>query len=370
MENIVIDTLTDTEIAPCLQKGPLAASGNALVAAAGNLGGGPFASVLRAWCVPYLFTAMEQLLDTGQDPNGGVNAAMDDLTRFLENAKAPGFGRLSTGAQDPATTNGHPAPDVKERTGAHYGNLFKEFSSRSFWDEPKMLLQQRLERNGISASDIANKKVLDSGCGGGRYSVAWRLLGAAPVVGLDISPVNIDDASRRVEMADLDQVTFQAGNVLDLPFAENEFDIVFSNGVLHHTTDWEKGVSELVRVLKPGGFGWLYLIEDPGGVFWDVIEILRVIMKNEEKDRARKALQVLEMPANRIFYMLDHVMVPINVRLTPAEIEASLASAGATEIRRLERGADLDRIERVFSGDAFASERFGVGENRFLFSKA
>ena len=75
MENIVIDTLTDTEIAPCLQKGPLAASGNALVAAAGNLGGGPFASVLRAWCVPYLFTAMEQLLDTGQDPNGGVNAA-------------------------------------------------------------------------------------------------------------------------------------------------------------------------------------------------------------------------------------------------------------------------------------------------------
>jgi len=69
-------------------------------------------------------------------------------------------------------------------------------------------------------------------------------------------------------------VVFEHGNVLALPFATSGFAIVFSNGVLHHTVDWEQGVKELVRVLKPGGLGWLYLIENPGGLFWDIIEVL------------------------------------------------------------------------------------------------
>jgi SAM-dependent methyltransferase len=146
--------------------------------------------------------------------------------------------------------------------------------------------------------------------------------------------------------------------------------VVFSNGILHHTTDWKKGVRELVRVLKPGGFGFLYLIENPGGLFWDLIEILRVILKDEPKEIARAALQTLGLPANRIFYMLDHVLVPINVRLTPQEIESALAESGAVEIRRLERGTDFDRVEQIHRRAAYAAVKYGVGENRYVFSKA
>jgi hypothetical protein len=122
-------------------------------------------------------------------------------------------------------------------------------------------------------------------------------------------------------------------------------------------------------VLRKGGLGWLYLIEKPGGLFWDSIEILRVIMKDEKRDVARGALQVLGIPANRIFYMLDHVLVPINIRLTPEEIENCLTESGATSIRRLTRGADFDRIERIYEDDPYADLKFGVGENRFVFSK-
>ena len=170
-------------------------------------------------------------------------------------------------------------------------------------------------------------------------------------------------------MANLEGISFKQGNVLDLPFEDDRFDVVFSNGVLHHTTDWKKGLAELMRVLKPGGWGWLYLIENPGGVFWDMIEILRVVMKNEDKATSRAALQQLNMPANRIFYMLDHVMVPINLRLTSAEIEDCLRSCGAVNIRRLARGSDIDRIEQIAQGGKYAAERFGVGENRYIFSK-
>jgi len=368
---MLMDTMTDSEVAPCLAGGPLAESGLKFIAAARDLGDRPFASTLRAWCVPALFTAMERLLDEGDDPVRGVNSALLDLTNFLTCANAAGLNLIAADDSVAAETDGAGSTngEVKHVTGDHYGKLFSRFSTRSYWDEPVKLLKQRLERNGISLSELRDKKVLDSGCGGGRYSAAWRLLGAGPVLGVDISPINVEDASRRAALAKIEGLCFQQGDVLNLPVGDAEFDIVYSNGVLHHTTDWERGVSELMRVLKPGGWGWLYLIEKPGGVFWDVIEILRVIMKDEPKDKARSALQQLNMPANRIFYMLDHVMVPINLRLTAEEIEGCLRSYGAVNIRRLTRGADIDRIERIFHDEPYAIDRFGVGENRYVFSK-
>jgi hypothetical protein len=112
------------------------------------------------------------------------------------------------------------------------------------------------------------------------------------------------------------------------------------------------------------------LIENPGGLFWESIEILRELMRDVPRDKARDALAALQIPGNRIFYMLDHVMVPINIRLTPAEIESCLTENGATNVRRLKRGADFDRVERIYQGEPYAIQKFGVGENRYLFSKA
>ena len=55
------------------------------------------------------------------------------------------------------------------------------------------------------------------------------------------------------------EVDFIQGSVLELPFPDNSIDLVFSNGVLHHTTNPFLGISEIRRVLKPGGSCWLYL---------------------------------------------------------------------------------------------------------------
>ena len=366
-KEINIKHQNDLKIAPCLSDGDLSENATKFVKAAKDLGVSPFATTLRTWCIPYLFNSMEKFLEDESDPIDGANSAFAKLTEFLTSANKNGFELITSNANLNGQTDEN--IDVKDITGKHYGNLFKSFSSVSYWDEPVKLLRQRLERNGISIADIESKKTLDAGCGGGRYAVAWRLLGASPVSGLDISPINIEDANRRVKEAEINNINFQEGNVLDIPYEDEEFDIVFSNGVLHHTTDWEKGIKELVRVLKPGGLGWLYLIENPGGVFWDVIEILRLVMKNEKKSTARVALQLLGLPANRIFYMLDHVMVPINLRLTDEQIKRSLEEAGAIEIKRLTRGCDFDRIEQIYQQKKYAQERFGAGESRYIFTK-
>lgn len=357
----------DYEVAPCLRGGPLAASGSALVAAARALPAAHWADALRSMCVPAVFHNMELAFAGPDDPTPLVTTTLSTLADWLRTSNSGSLHPLDkTGAGRAAA---EPQP-VETVTGDHYGKLFEAFSSPSFWDEPRKLLGDRLERNGIDSSAWKGKTVLDAGCGGGRYSVAWRLLGAASVTGIDLSKPGLADAQARVKAAGIDGVQFQESTVLQLPFPDHAFDVVYSNGVLHHSVDWQAGTRELVRVLKPGGLGWLYLIENPGGYFWDLIEILRLVTQDVPKETARGTLRVLGLPSNRIFYMLDHVMVPINVRATSEQIEDCLRDGGAVQIRRLTRGTDFDRIEQIYRKDPFAEMKYGIGEHRYVFSKA
>jgi len=358
----------DYEIAPCLRESAISSSAREFVEAARALGSGKVASFTRSWCVAHLFQRSELIFQSGEEPVAAFGGMLFQTAGLLVRMKSVGFTDLGTVLSGDGGVAGK-TNGVEKATGEHYGRLFENFSAESYWGETIGLLRTRLERNGIEGHLFEGKSVLDAGCGGGRYTAAWRLLGARPALGVDISPVNVSDATRRVEAANLSDIGFSEGNCLSLPAEDNVFDVVFSNGVLHHTVDWRKGVIELLRVMKPGGLGWLYLIEDPGGLFWDLIEILRVVMRDEDRDLARQALYALGLPSNRVFYMLDHVLVPINVRLTPQTIEGALSDAGARDIRRLTRGTDFDRVERIYQGEPFAVEKFGVGENRYVFSK-
>jgi SAM-dependent methyltransferase len=343
--------------------GELAAASQRLIDAAARLGDTHWASTLRAWCVPYVFRGMESAFSQATDPSPALVATFDRLANYLDASRASEMASVSV----PATQRAQ--DPVEQVTGEHYGRLFREFDAASFASEPLRLLRERLSRNEVPLPELAASCVLDAGCGGGRYTVAWHLLGAREVLGVDISEPGIADANKRVTAMKVPRVTFRTVDVVDLPLESDRFDIVFSNGVLHHTRDWSRGIENLVRVLKTGGLGWLYLIENPGGYFWDTIEVCRSIMKNEDHELARVAVSSLGLSANRVFYMLDHVMAPINLRLRPDEIESALNRAGARSIRRLHRGADFDRVESLHRGDPYAMEKYGVGENRFVFSK-
>ena len=369
-EKLTIQILKDDiDIAPCLASGPIAGAAIEAVLAAQNIGDAPWSTFAKVCATPYLFNGMERSFDSDREPVGEINQLLENLASFFKIIAKTGFSDLVAPSNSQSGLADEISGHIEDVTGEHYGRLFENFSPGSYFEEPARLLKLRLERNGIEIEDLSRKKVLDAGCGNGRYTTAWKLIGADQAVGADISPLNIETARRRVEQSNINGIAFEQANALELPFPDNSFDIVFSNGVLHHTVDWRAGVAELIRTLKKGGLGWLYLIEKPGGLFWDVIEILRVITRGLDRNLARNALRSLGIPANRIFYMLDHVMVPINIRLSPDEIIDALEDAGANEIRRLNRGADFDRIERIHRGAAFAEIKYGAGENRFIFSK-
>jgi SAM-dependent methyltransferase len=308
---------------------------------------------------------MESAFRADGDPTPKLEELFSRLSAYLEASLASGMGELVRASDTLTPTSG----PVEQITGEHYGRLFREFDAQSFAAEPARLLRERLTRNSVALPDLASARVLDAGCGGGRYSVAWHLLGAREVLGVDLSEPGIADARARADAMKLDAVMFERMDVVELPVTADAFDVVFSNGVLHHTRDWKRGVHALVHALKPGGLGWLYLIENPGGYFWDVIEMLREVMAGEVHEQARIAVANLGIPPNRVFYMLDHVMAPINLRLTADEIHAELTTAGARDIRRLERGYDFDRVERIFQSEPYATMKYGAGEHRFVFTK-
>lgn len=111
-------------------------------------------------------------------------------------------------------------------------------------------------KTGIAPRDLAGKRVLDAGCGGGRYA---RLLGrhGAEVVGVDLSAAVEKAASL---CAPYPNVLIVQGDLLNLPLAANAFDFAFSIGVLHHGPDPRKAFEQVAQKVRPGGrlAVWLY----------------------------------------------------------------------------------------------------------------
>ncbi|MCU0653130.1 MAG: class I SAM-dependent methyltransferase [Candidatus Pacebacteria bacterium] len=97
----------------------------------------------------------------------------------------------------------------------------------------------------------ADDRVLDSGCGNGRFYPFFKEAGAV-YAGIDNSEKLIAIAKEKYPEAD-----FTVGDVLKIPFGENEFDMMISMAVLHHIPSKsyrEQFFKEAWRVLKPGGF--------------------------------------------------------------------------------------------------------------------
>lgn len=96
------------------------------------------------------------------------------------------------------------------------------------------------------------KRVLDYCCGNGMYSMVVARNGGA-AVGIDISPVSIENAQRSARDEGLaHRATFEVMDAEAMTFPDGSFDYACVAGVLHHL-DLPKAYAELARVLRPGG---------------------------------------------------------------------------------------------------------------------
>lgn len=97
-------------------------------------------------------------------------------------------------------------------------------------------------------------RVLDFGCGPGTITVGLaKSVEPGEVHGIDLEESQIDLARAAAEAGGHDNVTFHVGDVTDLPFEDDSFDAAHCHAVLMHVPDTPAVLSEVKRVLKPGG---------------------------------------------------------------------------------------------------------------------
>jgi ubiquinone/menaquinone biosynthesis C-methylase UbiE len=100
-------------------------------------------------------------------------------------------------------------------------------------------------------SESGGHDVLDVGCGQGIDVYGYASSGAR-AVGIDLTPRHVELAT--MHLASMGQAaTILEGDAEKMPFPADSFDLVSSNGVLHHTPDIAAALAECLRVLRPGG---------------------------------------------------------------------------------------------------------------------
>ena len=103
----------------------------------------------------------------------------------------------------------------------------------------------------LPPGSVADRDVLEIGCGMGTHTELLAT-GGARVSAIDLTPRAVELTRRRCALRGL-SADVREGDAEQLPFEDESFDLVWSWGVLHHSSSFERCLAEATRVLRPGG---------------------------------------------------------------------------------------------------------------------
>ncbi len=160
----------------------------------------------------------------------------------------------------------------------------------------------------VDASEIVGKTILDAGCGNGQLTESLSLLGAT-VIGVDYSTsVFAAERARTSQMAH-----YVRGDLLAPPFAPGIFDIIISNGVIHHTPNTYRTFVAVAALARAGGRFYLWLYRKPQQFFrryffLSAVNMTRTVVSRLPgvlQDAAVKAFAAGEVAAKVILRRMD-----------------------------------------------------------------
>jgi ubiquinone/menaquinone biosynthesis C-methylase UbiE len=249
-----------------------------------------------------------------------------------------------------------------------YGDTFALYDEKSF-DEFVEPLYMRLNANGINPDVFKGKRCLDAGCGGGRGSILMAQSGAKEVIGVDLSDKNVESCRKWGKQKGFTNLSFQQASLMGIPFEDESFDVVWCNGVLHHTSHPDEGLKEITRVLKTGGQLWLYLYGS-GGIYWYMVDWVRDTLKGVDVRECIYQLRLMEMPIRRIAEWIDDWFVPHLRRYTMADVTHRLEELGYENTDALKYGVGYDTSHRRVGVSGAELALMGEGDLRHFCRKA
>ncbi|RPI25303.1 MAG: class I SAM-dependent methyltransferase [Acidobacteria bacterium] len=196
-------------------------------------------------------------------------------------------------------------------------------------------------------------RVLDCGCGTGQLT---NFLGIAQrsVFGTDmcLNSLNLAESFRQTH--DLDLVHFLQMNIFRPVFKPGIFDVVISNGVLHHTADPEKGLATLARLVKPGGYLVVGLYHRYGRLWTDLRRLLFRVVPESGAWLDPRIRQAGLTKDRRKAWFRDQYKNPHESKHTVGQVLHWLDRHQLTFIKSLPKtrfGQRFDKNERLFEPD-------------------
>jgi ubiquinone/menaquinone biosynthesis C-methylase UbiE len=224
------------------------------------------------------------------------------------------------------------------RSGKFTYDYFEQIEQWRYVDQPFIHSFAQFTR-------YRGKRVLEVGFGAGTDFIQWLRAGAI-LSGVDLTEEALAHVSYRIQIYRLPAPeTLKVADAENLPFEPNSFDLGYSWGVLHHTPNTEKALSELVRVVRPGGE-------------------IKVMLYNRYSLCAYRSWvkhQLLKgHPFNGLRHTLWHHMESKGTKAyTKAEIRRMLAPLGLTDLRIETYGTRRDRNALLGSIVALTGDRLG-----------
>jgi len=227
---------------------------------------------------------------------------------------------------------------VREYWNAHpCGTQFTdlEWGSRAFFQEVEgfRYRMQPFMHSIIGFDRYAGRDLLEIGCGLGTDLLQFAR-GGARVTAVDLAPSSVELVKKLFHLHGL-TVDARVADAENLPFDDNEFDFVYSFGVLHHTPNTQRAIDEVYRVLKPGGECVIMLYHRRslytivGTPLYTIARAFSSKRLRQEADRAPSAPSTVEEWVRRY----DGTMNPLGKAYTRVEVQSMFRSFHSLRIQ-------------------------------------
>lgn len=188
---------------------------------------------------------------------------------------------------------------AQKQTQETFGFKWKKedtFNSIASLSRMKTWLLERYENPERWLSEISSPcpLILDAGCGAGMSGLEYwgSVSDRIQYLGVDISEA-VSVAQKRFKENDFSNAVFLQESITNLPFTEPTFDIIFSEGVLHHTDNTQQTFNHLCQFLKKNGLFLFYVYRKKGPIREFTDDHIREKLQNISPEKGWKELEGL-----------------------------------------------------------------------------
>lgn len=243
-------------------------------------------------------------------------------------------------------------------TGVAHAKVY-EFGTREYFEtslEFRENIEQPWLQELVPFHSFTGKRVLEIGFGPG-FDTYYFMNAGADYSGIDITPENVDRTKKHMAAYGFEP-DVREGDAESLEFSDKSFDVVYSNGVLHHTPDMERAFREVERVLRPGGIFYV-IVYHRNSIYYRLSNTISALLRGRAPKTQIRYIEANDpdlLPVVNVYSKseLATILKAANFEIEDMSVrklvatEFPLASVLGPVYRAILRPPLLDRLSRKF----------------------